>query len=129
MGMLRLLLAISVVIAHTDSLFGMKLIGGELAVKIFFIISGFYMSLVLDGKYSGRNNYWLFIKNRCLRLFPMYWFVLLLTFMLSIVSYYILGDWGKLSQYAIYFEVMDFSTVLFLMLSNILLLGQDVVLF
>src|ERR1700747_2964117 len=86
MGIIRFLLAISVVIHHCGPLFGIyHLIGGQIAVQSFFIISGFYMSLILNEKYVGINNsYRLFITNRFFRLFPIYWTVLLATVLICL---------------------------------------------
>jgi len=84
MGLLRLILAIAVVIAHTNSIFGLKFTGGLVAVETFFIISGFYMSMILDRKYTGKGSYILFLSNRFLRLYPMFWVVLLLIIISSI---------------------------------------------
>ncbi|MCF8321913.1 MAG: acyltransferase family protein [Flavobacterium sp.] len=80
MGFLRFILAISVVLAHSSSIYGFGLVGGKTAVQAFYIISGFYMTLILNEKYIGNNNsYKLFITNRFLRLYPIYWIILLLT--------------------------------------------------
>jgi peptidoglycan/LPS O-acetylase OafA/YrhL len=58
----------------------MTLVGGKLAVQAFFVISGFYMSLILNGKYPAtRAGNLLFYGNRFLRIYPMYWATLLLT--------------------------------------------------
>ncbi len=45
-----------------------------MAVKTFFMISGFYMTLILTSKYKAGNGggYWLFISNRFLRIYPSY---------------------------------------------------------
>ncbi len=84
MGLLRLLLAISVVLAHLQFIFGYSLIGTRPAVQSFFIISGFYMSLILTEKYVGKKgSYFLFISNRFLRIFPIYWLTLILTITIS----------------------------------------------
>ncbi|MFC0243711.1 acyltransferase family protein [Rhodopseudomonas telluris] len=75
MGTLRLLLALSVLFAHggafpiTDG----TLAGGRPAVQSFYIISGFYMALILT---EGYRNLADFYFNRFLRLFPTYWGVL-----------------------------------------------------
>ncbi len=53
MGLLRIILAISVLISNSTPNFGLKFIGGVMAVETFFIISGFYMSLILNEKYSS----------------------------------------------------------------------------
>src|SRR5947209_17753171 len=72
MGILRMLLAISVLLLHTQDtqLFSLA---GDMAVPAFFIISGFYMALILNEKYIGKHSYKVFITNRLLRLYPMYY--------------------------------------------------------
>jgi peptidoglycan/LPS O-acetylase OafA/YrhL len=75
MGSIRTLLAISVVFSHT---YGFLLVGGMLAVQLFYVISGFLISFVLtEAKtyVSVRSFY----TNRFLRLFPLYWIVASLT--------------------------------------------------
>lgn len=71
------MLAISVVLSHSHAFFGFFGPGGS-AVPAFFIISGFYMSLILSNKYDGRHRIWLFYSNRALRLYPMYLTLLLI---------------------------------------------------
>jgi len=68
MGLLRLLLAISVLSAHTAFPI---LIGGKYAVEIFFVLSGFLISYILveSKKYS---NVKYFYYSRFLRLYPVY---------------------------------------------------------
>lgn len=68
MGLIRFYLAISVVISHNGIRF--PGIEGHLAVMAFFVISGFYMALVLNEKYQ--NNIWGFYSARFLRLWPSY---------------------------------------------------------
>jgi peptidoglycan/LPS O-acetylase OafA/YrhL len=81
MGTLRLLLAAAVVAEHSTPIFGLSFTGGHLAVRLFFIISGFYMALILSTKYTADhpNRYWLFISNRFLRIYPCYYVVLFLS--------------------------------------------------
>jgi peptidoglycan/LPS O-acetylase OafA/YrhL len=71
------MLAFSVVAAHSGApryLAGMA----AAAVPAFFVISGFYMSLVLTTKYRSPRAVTTFYTSRFLRLFPMYWAVLAL---------------------------------------------------
>lgn len=90
MGLLRLFFALSVVVTHAYPLFGYKLLDPAVAVHSFFIISGFYMALILNEKYIGKNNsYKLFISNRLLRIYPLYWIILLLLFFLSLSKYFL----------------------------------------
>jgi peptidoglycan/LPS O-acetylase OafA/YrhL len=81
MGLLRFLLATAVIAEHSKPIFGLTLTGGHLAVRLFFIISGFYMALILSTKYTvGQpHRYWLFITNRFLRIYPTYYVVLILS--------------------------------------------------
>ena len=68
MGHIRLLLALAVILSHLPTA-TFQFIHGGLAVQAFFVVSGFYMALVLDGKYRDAK---LFYSNRLLRLAPAY---------------------------------------------------------
>jgi len=68
MGLLRVALALAVFLSHLP-LATVHFVGGGVAVQGFFIVSGFYMSLVLGGKYADTT---LFYSNRALRIFPGY---------------------------------------------------------
>jgi len=131
MGVLRLLLALSVVVSHSSTLFGLQLVDSVLAVQAFYIISGFYMALVLNEKYIGSNqSYGLFISNRLLRLFPIYWIVLLLSVLFSLLLVLTTnGVQGQLSAYIAHFELLSIPTFLFLLFTNIFLFFQDIVMF
>lgn len=87
-GTLRLLLALAVVVAHVKSggLFGFPFFGNTAyqAVSCFFIISGFYMALVLRTKYGDNTK--AFYSARIIRLAPVYLFTLLLFFVLQGVA-------------------------------------------
>jgi peptidoglycan/LPS O-acetylase OafA/YrhL len=62
----------------------MKMIGAAGAVQGFYVISGFYMALVLNEKYPpGRAGYGEFISQRLLRLLPAYWFCLIAAIVLE----------------------------------------------
>jgi peptidoglycan/LPS O-acetylase OafA/YrhL len=54
-----------------------SILPGLVAVQVFFIISGFYMSLILKEKY--KTNTILFYTNRLFRPFPTYLLVLVLS--------------------------------------------------
>jgi peptidoglycan/LPS O-acetylase OafA/YrhL len=132
MGILRILLAISVVLAHSSSIFGFSLVGGQIAVQAFYIISGFYMSLILNEKYIGVNNsYKLFISNRLLRLYPIYWTILLLTILYSVaISFYSKGNYlGNFEPYYVNFEKMSFGSFILLLFTNLFLFLQDTIMF
>ena len=75
MGQFRFLLAISVFLTHVISpeTFLSKIgFGGANSVEIFFVISGFYIALILDQKYL---NIRVFYINRALRIYPTYFAV------------------------------------------------------
>ncbi|MEM5012059.1 acyltransferase [Niallia taxi] len=128
MGIIRLILAVSVVAAHAGSIFGFfTLLGGGVAVEVFFIISGFYMALILNDKYVGKGSYRLFFSNRLLKLYPTYLVVLILTVLISIVSFKLTSDGGFLSLFNL--EENSIFSMLFLGLTNLSLLGQDIVMF
>ena len=79
MGLLRLLLAISVITTHCGPCLGFSPLGGVEAVQTFFMISGFYMAMILTEKYRGPGSYRSFLINRFLRIYPLYWIALILT--------------------------------------------------
>ena len=77
MGLVRFFLAAAVVFHHSTTPWELPVVDGHQAVRLFYIISGFYMALILDRKYPGtREGIWLFYGNRALRIFPIYWVVL-----------------------------------------------------
>lgn len=129
MGLLRIILAITVVIAHSYTVFGFSFTGGLVAVEVFFIISGFYMAMILDEKYAGKGSYALFLSNRFLRLYPLFWVVLLLTIVTSVALYIFTDNFFRLSPYIQYFDSMAIETLLYQIIVNIVLLGQDIVMF
>jgi len=126
-----LLLAIAVLIQHSGPLFGIDLVGGPLAVQAFYIISGFYMTLILDGKYARlKRGYSMFIGNRLLRLFPTYLVVLALT----IGTYFIVWKttgvqatvrWGGMVEWSNHGDEMTGATRAGLGMTNLLIFGQD----
>lgn len=106
MGILRLLLAISVVVHHLDAHLSLRfLVGGPFAVQLFFVISGFYMALVLDDKYRGVRGIRAFYGNRLLRLLPTYYVALLLIVLVPWLAGLFLGrsiQIGQMNTWASY---------------------------
>ncbi|SEC10954.1 acyltransferase [Paenibacillus sp. GP183] len=130
MGVIRLLLALSVVAAHTGPYLGeYSLVGGSTAVEAFFVISGFYMALILNEKYKGRGSYRLFISNRMLKLYPVYWSVGLITLFLSLSSLIVLKKGASLTPYIQNYDSMSITSLIFLIVTNIIIFGQDAVMF
>jgi hypothetical protein len=74
MGLIRVLLALAVVDFHavrfasSPHFLNLPWINGGVAVQSFFVISGFYMALILSGKYAGRGVF-VFYRARFLRLY------------------------------------------------------------
>ena len=123
MGLIRFLLACIVVLCHTSQIFGYEPIPSNLAVQCFYIISGFYMSLILNEKYlKGTNR--LFYSNRALKIYPIYWTILALLILWSIFVYY-KGYPSTLSFYDLA-EPISIFTLIFCIIINILIIGLDV---
>ena len=117
-GLFRVTLAISVVLSHivkTETSFYQGF-GGTNAVEIFFLVSGFYIALILDKTYKSKR---LFYLNRILRLYPIYLIVCLLVLLTSIFRR---GVAENLFDYSPF--VLLIST-----LSNLTLIGTDWLMF
>jgi peptidoglycan/LPS O-acetylase OafA/YrhL len=83
MGVIRFVLALSVVFWHIRGA-PYRLLNAQVAVILFFIISGFYMAMVINEKYAkGQPEHWIrtFYFARFWRLYPPY-FVMFLVMML-----------------------------------------------
>ena len=116
--MFRVALAISVVLSHiikTKSSFYQGF-GGTNSVEIFFLVSGFYIALILDKTYKSKRIFYL---NRILRLYPIYLIVCLLVLLTSIFRR---GVAENLFDYSPF--VLLIST-----LSNLTLIGTDWLMF
>ncbi|WP_313818619.1 acyltransferase [Cupriavidus sp.] len=128
MGFFRLLLAIAVVVAHSSPLFGLEFTGGVVAVQAFYIVSGFYISLILNEKYGpGLAGTKLFYSNRFLRIYPIYWTILAASIALSILelSHPNVHTIGTLRNFTHYFDDLGFGSKLYLLITNISLIGMD----
>lgn len=115
MGIIRLLLALAVVGAHSNSHPLLKFVGGEVAVQAFFMISGFYMAMIV-GSYKTKKDFWI---SRYLRLYPIYIVCALMTLILvqGVKSY--IGNIDKLPG----------SAIVFLSITNITIFFQDITMF
>ena len=90
------------------------------------------MSLILNEKYiKGNNSYKLFITNRFLRIYPIYWTILILVVLMPAIDYVFFHGQpgGPFGAYIKYFKSMDFGAFAFLVFTNILLFFQDAVMF
>ena len=118
MGLFRVLLAISVTISHLAISYKpwYRGFGGFNSVEVFFLISGFYIALIIDKTYKSKK---LFYLNRILRLYPIYFIICLLILLTSIFRR---GVAENLFDYSPF--VLLFST-----LSNLTLIGTDWLMF
>jgi peptidoglycan/LPS O-acetylase OafA/YrhL len=112
MGSLRFILALTVAFGHFGLPLGFPT--SDIAVQSFYVISGFYMALVLNEKY-GPGSYWLFISNRLLRLWPTYIVVLALSFAVA-------DNWRPMAS-------LDRFSFLYFIASQVLIVGQDLYFF
>lgn len=119
MGLLRTLLALSVVFSHSPWNDGVVLVGGKVAVQLFYVISGFLITHILRTNKSYANPL-RFYTNRALRIYPIYYSVAALTLILLAV-----GNPTFFDRY----EAFGSSARWFLITSNALLFGQDWIMF
>jgi peptidoglycan/LPS O-acetylase OafA/YrhL len=117
MGMVRVALALAVVLSHLP-LAEYKFLSGGLAVQSFFIISGFYMALVLEGKYKDVG---LFYSNRLLRLFPTY----LVMVALTIAVVYAFNGSATISPEIVDRILQNPLTAVVMAIENIVMVGQE----
>lgn len=126
MGSLRFFLALSVIFAHTGTFSGFTLGDGRLAVQTFFMISGFYMSLVWSEKYSKlQSPIRTFYISRALRIYPMYFVVFAAALLMGLVA--------RSSNPAFHFfeavSALGWPTALWAYLTQITLIGMETPLF
>jgi len=119
MGLLRTLLAISVVFAHSDWHNSYVFVGGRNAVRAFYMISGYLMSYILLNTPIYKDNL-VFYKSRAFRIYPIYFVVLAVSLLARVVSgpaYF--HAWSNFPGFC--------ATAL--IVSNIAIVGQDWLMF
>lgn len=127
MGVLRCYLALCVVAAHASAGIAPWMLNSTEAVQIFFLISGFYMQLVLARKYTSFAR---FYESRALRIYVPYFFTLLFVVVVSAVSGILAGKWLALQAYAGGpLAKNDPLAFLLAAASNFTIFGQDLTLF
>lgn len=128
MGFLRYLLAAAVVFAHSAPDLGLPLLAGDLAVKLFFLVSGFYMGLILSEKYlSLPGGLALFYGNRFLRIFPVFWLVLAAELLFSLAWEF--GSEAGDARWTLWREALESAqggSILVVAMSQIALTGTEV---
>jgi peptidoglycan/LPS O-acetylase OafA/YrhL len=100
---------------------------GRQAVQVFYVISGFYMAMVLSTRYSAARA---FYASRFLRIFPPYGIALAATLLASAAGGLLFGQWLMLAPWAAHPLARNGGAGLALVaLSNLTLFGQDWVMF
>ena len=119
MGIIRLVLALSVVLWHLP-LASFRLINAHVAVVLFFIISGFYMAMVINEKYARPEDpHWIrtFYLARVWRLYPAY---------LAMVGIMVIWFYATNTPTALVDRLpMSAFEQAILALSNVFMIGQD----
>lgn len=123
MGLIRFLLACGVVLCHTSAIMGYSPLSGNLAVQVFYIISGFYMAMVLTEKYVGKGSTYLFYTNRALKIYPPYLVILFLLLIWSVIVFKLHYP-GTIDYYTKYASP-SFLTMVYLVVVNLLILGLE----
>ena len=124
MGTLRVLLALSVIVGHSSSgILGSMLVNRGVAVHLFFVVSGFYMALILTGKYHDRRTFYL---NRVLRLWPTYLVVLLAAYAWFYAGWLYTGRRPPPLWIPEAFAAMPFWEAFLLHATNLTILGSDI---
>lgn len=126
MGIIRVFFALSVLLGHISiNIFPPPIY----AVQGFYIVSGFYMSLILNEKYPTSNLNIVFYKKRLLKLLPTYWLIASVALLIALVFAY------KGESNILFFDFNNFpidtsiTTYIYLVFSNIFIWGQDLALF
>jgi peptidoglycan/LPS O-acetylase OafA/YrhL len=127
MGLLRVLLALSVVLSHLGGIGGYSIAGGLAAVQVFYIISGFYMETVLREKYDPRRDLGVFYVSRALRIYAVY-FACLAISLAVYAALYLKGE-GLFAYIAANADRLGAPAKAWLAFVTFGLFGQDVVLF
>jgi peptidoglycan/LPS O-acetylase OafA/YrhL len=124
MGTLRFILAICVILAHTDYLGFHVAVGGGTAVQCFYILSGFFMTMILTEKYNQKGQVGLYYENRFLRLFSVYWIFLGINIALSVLNHFG-SHTGTLSRWIASWHSLTLTDKVALIFSNVFMIGHD----
>jgi peptidoglycan/LPS O-acetylase OafA/YrhL len=127
MGILRFYLALCVIAEHSNSVLPWLVHDGLESVEIFFMISGFYMAMILP-KYS---NVMEFYFNRFLRIFIPYFLICGMILTLSLIFGIVWGEWLELEPFINFSVAKNSLYATFLMIfatfSNLTIFFQDLV--
>ena len=131
MGIIRLVLALMVVIFHlpNSDIFGYIGMNGTVVVNSFFIISGFYIALVINEKYylKEKGAYILFITNRFLKLYPTYFLILIFALIVPVIGFIVINNWLYLQNY--FDQEFSIGSSLILGFVNLTMIGINAISF
>jgi peptidoglycan/LPS O-acetylase OafA/YrhL len=118
-GSLRTLFSLTVVFAHSPWNAGYIAVGGQNAVQLFYMISGFLISYIIatNPSYSKPSRFYL---NRALRIYPVYYVVAILTLVARVI-----GD----PQFFDIYRDTPATAAVWLAFANLALFGQDWLMF
>lgn len=129
MGVIRFVLAMLVVYYHArgSTHIGLPLPSGRTAVQLFYVISGFYMALILNEKYKTPDMNSTFYSNRLFRLWPpMMVIAALVVFQFFLTREVLLIGWqGSLDGYMEYIRGLDYWFIVYLIFTNFFIVGQE----
>lgn len=128
MGLLRFFLAFCVVNVH-GHLIGMNLFPADAAVQSFYVISGFYMAMVLNEKYNSPGvTYFDFFLSRFFRIAPAYFLIFFLTIIAGLIAWVGFGTQiAPFSQWNLLFDKISASSLIALGVPQLILFGLDAV--
>lgn len=129
MGTVRFALAMLVVYFHVDGYanFGLRLPSSLTAVQLFYVISGFYMALVLNEKYTTPRMNWTFYSNRFFRLWP----PMMVVAAVTVLSFLLLDEVllfrlrMDLDEFLDYLGALPSAAVGYIILTNLVVFGQS----
>lgn len=127
MGFARFYLAVCVLLMHADHLHDLPLPRGRHAVQLFFVISGFYMAMILSGRYATLRN---FYASRWARISTPYYVHFAIFVVLSLLVGAFSGQFLALQAYfSDPLSKNGLSGILAAAATNFTIFGQDAVLF
>ncbi|MGB4812498.1 MAG: acyltransferase [Methylophilaceae bacterium] len=128
MGFLRFFLAFSVVNVHAN-LLGFNLMYADVAVQSFYVISGFYMAMVLNEKYNRPGvTYTDFLLSRFFRIIPAYILVVFLTVSAAAVAWFGFGvTIPPLQHWQVLFNKLSLTTIISVIFIQFSLVGTELI--
>jgi peptidoglycan/LPS O-acetylase OafA/YrhL len=104
------------------------MVPSSIAVECFYMISGFYMALILNEKYVLKGDYPIFLQQRFFRLYPTYFTVFFLYLVYEAISHIPQGASNPYYGSPSWHDLNPLSTVI-LAAVNLFIVGQDWMMF